>query len=47
MQQLASRWEREGREPQMIILGKFDDFCKINGIVSESIELKSATEEVV
>lgn len=28
----VSRWERESREPQMMTLGKFYDFCERNGI---------------
>lgn len=28
----VSRWERENREPQLMTLSKFDDFCKANGI---------------
>lgn len=28
----VSRWERENREPQLMTLSKFDDFCKANEI---------------
>ena len=28
----VSRWENEGRKPQMMTLGKFDKFCREKGI---------------
>ena len=28
----VSRWEREGRKPQLTLLGKFYSFCLRNGI---------------
>ncbi len=28
----VSRWENEGREPQMMTLGKFYEFCRERGI---------------
>lgn len=30
---IVNRWERQNREPQLALLGKFDAFCLRKGIV--------------
>ncbi len=36
----VSRWEREGRAPQMKTLGRFYSFCEENGINFKEVEDK-------
>jgi len=34
----VSRWENEGRKPQMMTLGKFYEFCRERGIDFEEVD---------